>query len=165
MCAYIITPDRWQSKQLILSTNVDQKSLETEFLIAICHSTGDKCQSKTMFLVKFDPHSSIVKSIFKCCLSGVYIVCSYQVGIDMVVVPKSQYTLYSKTCVKQLLSKRPQIGFQDQLSLNAGQKYSAILPTFIQLQFVIKIFVLSIFEWPFYTGLTVHSQYSDRLSI
>ena len=27
----------------------------------------------------------------------------------------------SKTCVKRPLSKRPKIGFQDQLSLNAGQ--------------------------------------------
>ena len=55
--------------------------------------------------------------------------------------------LYSKTCVKQPLSKRPQIGFQDQLWLNAGQKccrmaqgeHSAILSTFITLLFVIKI--------------------------
>ena len=55
------------------------------------------------------------------------------------------------------------IGFQDQLSLNAGQKYcrtlqgehSAILSTFIELPFVIKIFVLSKFEGPFYTGFTV----------
>ena len=54
--------------------------------------------------------------------------------------------------------------------LNAGQKYcrmlqrehsaiplehSAILSTFIKLPFAIKIFVLSIFEWPFYTGFTV----------
>ena len=31
-----------------------------------------------------------------------------------------------------------------------------ILLTFIKLPFVIKIFVLSIFEWPFYTGFTVH---------
>ena len=30
---------------------------------------------------------------------------------------------YSKTCVKRPLPKRPEIGFQDQLSLNAGQKY------------------------------------------
>ena len=30
---------------------------------------------------------------------------------------------------------------------------SAILLTFIKLPFVIKIFVLSIFEWPFYTVL------------
>ena len=36
------------------------------------------------------------------------------------------------------------IGFQDRLSLNAGQKYSAILSTFIKPPFVIKIFVLSI---------------------
>ena len=61
---------------------------------------------------------------------------------------------YSKTCVKRPLSKRPKIDttFQDQLSLDAGQKYcrmlkgehSAILLTFIKLPFVIKIFVLSI---------------------
>ena len=51
----------------------------------------------------------------------------------------------------------------DQLSLNAGQKYcrmlqeehSAILSTFIELPFVIKIFVLSIFGWPFYRGFSV----------
>ena len=98
---------------------------------------------------------------------------------------------YSKTCVKQPPSKRPKIGYQYQLSLNAGQKYcrmlqgehsailltfikhsailltfikhsailltfikhSAILLTFIKLPFV--IFVLSIFEWPFYTEFTV----------
>ena len=72
----------------------------------------------------------------------------------------------SKTCVKWPLSKRPKIGFQDQLSLNAGQKYcrmlqvehSAILLTFIKLPIFIKIFVLSIFEWPFYTGFTVRDQ-------
>ena len=67
--------------------------------------------------------------------------------------------IYSKTCVK-----RPTIGFQDQFKLNAGQKYckmlqrehSAIRSTFIKLPFVIKIFVLSILESPFYTGFTVH---------
>ena len=70
---------------------------------------------------------------------------------------------YSKTCVNRPLSKRPKTGFQDRLSLNAGQKYCrmlqkehfAILPTFIKLPVVIKTFVLSIFEWPFYTGFTV----------
>ena len=35
------------------------------------------------------------------------------------------FKTYSKTCVKRPLPKRPKIGFQDQLSLNAGQKYSA----------------------------------------
>ena len=34
-------------------------------------------------------------------------------------------------------------------------EHSAILLTFIKLPIVIKIFVLSIFEWPFYTGFTV----------
>ena len=34
-------------------------------------------------------------------------------------------------------------------------EHSAILSTFIKLPTVIKIFVLSIFEWPFYTGFTV----------
>ena len=33
--------------------------------------------------------------------------------------------------------------------------YSAILLTFIELTFSIKTFVLSIFKWPFYTGVTV----------
>ena len=70
---------------------------------------------------------------------------------------------YSKISVRRLFSKKTKIGFQDQLSLNAGQKYcrmlqrehSAILSTFIKLPVVIKIFVLSIFEWPLYTGFTV----------
>ena len=34
-------------------------------------------------------------------------------------------------------------------------EHSAILQTFIKLQSVIKIFVLSIFKRPFYTGFTV----------
>ena len=57
--------------------------------------------------------------------------------------------MYSKTCVKRLLSRRPKIGFQDQLSLNAGQKYcrmlqgdgkhSALLLTFINALFLISL--------------------------
>ena len=47
------TPARRQSKTLILSMNVDKKSLGTEFLIAICHPTGYKSQLKTLFLVIF----------------------------------------------------------------------------------------------------------------
>ena len=69
--------------------------------------------------------------------------------------PELQSDRYSKTCVKRSLSKRPHIGFQDQLSLNAGQKYcrmlqgGSILQSFIKLPFVIKIFVLSIFSGRF----------------
>ena len=73
------------------------------------------------------------------------------------------YQLYSKTCLKQPLKKNTKIGFQNRLLLNAGQKYcrmlqgehSAILSTSIRLPFVIKIFVLSIFEWLLKTGFTV----------
>ena len=66
-------------------------------------------------------------------------------------------SLLQKTCVQRLLSKKRKIGFQYQLSLNAGQRYCkmlqgehsvlehfTILSTFIKLPFVIKIFVLSI---------------------
>ena len=41
-----------------------------------------------------------------------------------------QFIRYSKTCVKRPLSKRPKIVFQNQLSLNAGQKYCSILQYF-----------------------------------
>ena len=37
----------------------------------------------------------------------------------------------------------------------AEWEHSAILSTFIKLQFVIKIFVLPILEWPLKTGFTV----------
>ena len=76
----------------------------------------------------------------------------------------TQIWRYNKTGLKRLLSKRPQTGFQYQFTLyNAGQKYcrmlqrehSAIFSTFITLPFVIKFFILSIFEWPFYTSFTV----------
>ena len=66
---------------------------------------------------------------------------------------------YSKTCVKHSLSKSPKIGFQDQVSLNAGQKYCRMLQGILQyfrpsLSYHLP-FVLSIFEWTFYTGFTV----------
>ena len=69
--------------------------------------------------------------------------------------------------------KQTEFFFQDLLSLNAGQKccrmlqgeHSAILSTFIKLLFVIKIFILSIFEWPFYTDFTLLSFYFDLFSI
>ena len=64
MC--MIIPDRQQWKMLILSTNVDKNSLETEFMIAICRLTGDKWLSNTRFLAIFDPHSLIVKRVFDC---------------------------------------------------------------------------------------------------
>ena len=55
-----ISLDRWQSKTLIQLTKVDQKLLETVCLVAICRQSGDKLQSKTLFLTIFDLHSLIV---------------------------------------------------------------------------------------------------------
>ena len=56
------------------------------------------------------------------------------------------------------------------IMLNAGQKYcrilqvehSAILSTFIKLPFIIKLFVLSIFELLFSSGFTVLSLVTDN---
>ena len=61
------------------------------------------------------------------------------------------------------------MGFQDQLLLNAGQKYcrmlqgehSAILLTCIKLPHDFKTFVLSIFEWLLKTGFTVNFRSFD----
>ena len=68
------TPNRRQSKMLIhvLSTNVDQNSLEIEFLIAICHQTGDKWQSKTLYLAIFHPRFGLLLRAF---LIAAYPVC------------------------------------------------------------------------------------------
>ena len=71
-------------------------------------------------------------------------------------------------CIQENLCKtatliKTENWFSRPIALNAGQKYcrmlqgehSAILSAFIKLPFVIKIFVLSIFESLFYTGFTV----------
>ena len=64
---------------------------------------------------------------------------------------------------KMATLKKTKNWFSNQLLLDAGQKYcrmlplehSAILLTFIKLPFVLQFFVLSMFEWPFYTGFTI----------
>ena len=75
----------------------------------------------------------------------------------------SSFYYYSKTCHKRPRKQTTKIGFEYQLSLNAGQKYgrmlqgehSAILLTFIKLPFSIKTLVLSIFKWSLKTCFTV----------
>ena len=65
--------------------------------------------------------------------------------IQICVIARGVIKRLQLTCVKRQLSERQKIGFQDQLSLDAGQKYcrmlqgehSAILSTFIKLPFVI----------------------------
>ena len=44
-------------------------------------------------------------------------------------------------------------------------EHCVIVLTFIKLPFVIKIFVLSIFEWPFYTGFTAESNIHASVSL
>ena len=95
--------------------------------------------------------------VFPVCCSVKHFV-NYSTDTKFYLLTEKCSRLYSKTCVKWPLSKRQKIGFQDQLLLNAGQKYcrmlgrehSAILSTFIKLPVVIKTFILSICEWLFY---------------
>ena len=46
--------------------------------------------------------------------------------------------------------------------LQNAPKYSAILLAFIKLACVIKIYVMSIFEWSFYTGFAVIEPFCDK---
>ena len=95
--------------------------------------------------------------------------CSPREWTNVGMYPQNCWSLktYSKTCLKRPLSKRPKMGYQDQLSYNAGQKYcrmlqgehSAILSTCIELPHGFKTFVLCIFELPLKTGFTVYSVY------
>ena len=64
---------------------------------------------------------------------------------------------YSITCLKWPLKKKTKNMFfkTDYRLMQVKVLHSAILSTFIKLPFVIKIFVLSIFEWPLKTGFTV----------
>ena len=71
-CLRGVCEQQRQSKTPILSRNVDKKSIETVFSIVICRHTGDKWQSKTLFLSIFDPRSSIVESVFDSRLPGVH---------------------------------------------------------------------------------------------
>ena len=59
----------------------------------------------------------------------------------------------SKTCVKRPILKDRKLVFKSNYCLM--QVTSIAECSFIKLPFVIKIFVLAIFERPFYTGFTV----------
>ena len=73
------------------------------------------------------------------------------------------FRCYSKTCVIQTTFKKTKKCFFKtdyrlmQVKSIAEREHSVILSTFIiELPVVIKIFVLSIFKWKFYTGFTVY---------
>ena len=73
-------------------------------------------------------------------------------------------SMYSKTCLKWPLKKKTKHWFQDQLSLNAGQKFCRMLQKSILQYFrhslsynmFLRPLFFSIFEWPLKTGFTVH---------
>ena len=68
--------------------------------------------------------------------------------------------MYSKLVLSGHSKRRPKLVFKIDYRLMQFKgievEHSAILLTFIKLPFVIKIFVLSIFEWPLKTGFTVY---------
>ena len=65
------TPKRWQSKMLILLTNLDKKIIRNR--VFDCHLSFNWRQMAMENTVSsdFDQHSSIVKSGFDCRLFGV----------------------------------------------------------------------------------------------
>ena len=71
--------------------------------------------------------------------------------------------MYSKTCHKRPLKKRPKLCFKTNYRLMQVKsiaecskgEHSAILLTCIKQLWASKTFVLSIFEWSFKTGVTV----------
>ena len=81
----------------------------------------------------------------------------------MIALYESEITRYSKTCLKPPVKNKTKIVFNTNyrfmqfksIAECSKVEHSAILSTFIQLPFVIEIFVLSTFEWPFKTGFTV----------
>ena len=103
------TPDRRQSKTLILSTHVDQKSLEKVFFY---------WQSKTLFLAIFDPSSSIVKRVVDCRLSGVF---KQDEGSDK----KQSYCTFSTLATLQLVPIS--LGFTMTSTLGTTWRYSDLI--------------------------------------
>ena len=51
--AIFTTTDRRQSQTLLTADERGSKSIKTVFSIAICRQSGDKWQSKTLFLIIF----------------------------------------------------------------------------------------------------------------
>ena len=93
------------------------------------------------------------------CFSRKVIVTSHQKGLQ------SNYIYCSATFVKRPLSKRPNMVFKTDFRLMQVKSIAecfqmSILQYFrplLSYQLSLRPFVLSIFKWPFYTGLTVRS--------
>ena len=74
--------------------------------------------------------------------------------------------LYSKTCLKRPLERRQKFLLKTDYHLMQVKsiaeclEHSAMISTFIYLPIVFNTFVLSIFEWPLKTSLTVYENTS-----
>ena len=79
----VLTSDRRQSKTLLPSTNVGQKSLETYL-----STDWRQMAIENTVSIDFEPRSSIVKSVFDCRLTGVahvyFTLGGYYVGVIFV---------------------------------------------------------------------------------
>ena len=157
-----------QSDQWLQYLPLWQKIMSPKATVNSYLASGDFCRLLITFANSLDPdqdQQNVCLDLDPNHLT--HLQCSWNNFLEKFILKKSQQmttetwkiTQYSKTCVKRPLSKRQKNCFQDQLLLNAGKKYCrmlqgkhfAILWTFIKLPFVTKIFVLSIFEQPFYT--------------
>ena len=65
---FFITPGRWESKTLILSTNADQKSIKQGFQLSFVA----RLAIVNTVSCDYYPRSSIVKSVFICRLPGMF---------------------------------------------------------------------------------------------
>ena len=65
---YFITPGRWQSKTLILSSNAYQKSIKQGFLLSFVA----RLSIVNTVSCNYYPRSSIVKSVFNCRLPSMF---------------------------------------------------------------------------------------------
>ena len=74
--------------------------------------------------------------------------------------------VYNKTCVKRLPSNDLKLIFNTNYRLvQVKSIVEWILFSLITLPFVIKIFILSIFEWLFNTGSTEHTILQCEISL
>ena len=76
------------------------------------------------------------------------------------------YRIHSKICVKRPLSKSPIMAFKTDYRLIQVKSIAECSGALNKLPFVIKTYVLSIFEWQFYTGFTVlYVTYESKSSV
>ena len=79
----------------------------------------------------------------------------YYITVLLVPIVKPVYNGHSQKDQKLVFKTNYRLMQAKSIAECSKGEHSATLLTCIKLPFVIKIFLLSIFEWPFYTGFTV----------